>query len=246
MARGRIISNEITRDKTISELSCDTSRLAFTWLITFADCEGRVHGDPALLRSLLFPRRSDITIESMRDFVWEWFLAGLIIWYQDENDMWIYFPNFDRHQSGLRKDREAPSNIPSPPAINEDELRSYSGFSPEPIPVKLKEIIRKEVKGKYSAPQIDQIIMQVSGMPTLPSGELERKEQIYKLIDEFGESETIKALESAYSKWITTKTKNGHHYKRTNFGWVDWAQELLAGGDLPTGERESNHGYTAA
>src|SRR3972149_12340481 len=72
MAKGRIIISEITRDKKINELSSDTSRLAFTWLITFADSEGRTYGDPALVRSMLFPRRDDLSTEQMQVLIQEW------------------------------------------------------------------------------------------------------------------------------------------------------------------------------
>jgi len=117
MARGRLISNEITRDKKVNDLSDDTCRLAFTWLISFADKEGRTHGDPALVRSQLFPRRSDVTIEQMETYIKELHDAGLIIWYQAEGDWWITFPKFSDHQPGLRKDRESVSMIPPPPGV---------------------------------------------------------------------------------------------------------------------------------
>jgi hypothetical protein len=112
MARGRFITNGITSDKKINDLSDDTSRLAFTWLITFADCEGRTHGDPAMVRSLLFPRRSDVTNERMEAYIAEWQAAGLVRVYASNGDMWIDFPNFNKHQTGLRKDHEAASTIP--------------------------------------------------------------------------------------------------------------------------------------
>jgi len=64
-----MITNAICADKRINQLCDDTSRLAFTWLITFADCEGRTYGDPAMVRSMLFPRRDDVTIARMR---WIW------------------------------------------------------------------------------------------------------------------------------------------------------------------------------
>jgi hypothetical protein len=119
MARGRFITNEITKDKRINDLSNDKSRLAFTWLITFADSEGRTHGDPALVRSMLFPRRTDVTVEQIEACIREWADAGLIVWYEAEGDQWIYFPNFEKHQVGLRKDREPASAIPAPPEIPE-------------------------------------------------------------------------------------------------------------------------------
>jgi hypothetical protein len=114
MSRGRFISNQIVEDAKINQMSCDTSRLAFTWLITFADCEGRVSGDPTNLRNKLFPRRDDITINQIEGYIKEWATIGLIQWYQANGDQWISFTNFDKHQLGLRKDREAPSNIPAP------------------------------------------------------------------------------------------------------------------------------------
>jgi hypothetical protein len=49
MARGRMINNAIAGDIKIHALSDDSSRLAFTWLITFADRKGRTLGDPQML-----------------------------------------------------------------------------------------------------------------------------------------------------------------------------------------------------
>lgn len=147
MARGRFISNEITKDKKINDLSDDTSRLAFTWLVTFADCEGRVDGDPAVLRSLLFPRRSDVTVQEMAAYIQEWAKAGLIAWYQSNGDWWIWLPNFERHQVGLRKDREAASRIPAPP--DAVDLRTSSGVTPDKLPVNRIEV--KGIKDKDAA-----------------------------------------------------------------------------------------------
>lgn len=131
MARGRIISNRICADKKVNTLVDDTSRLAFTWLITFADCEGRVDGDPSVVAAKLFPRRRDITPEMMEGYIAEWAELGLIQWYESDGDMWIQFPNFVAHQPGLRKDKEAPSCIPPPKDGVKTELRrSKDGVTP--------------------------------------------------------------------------------------------------------------------
>jgi hypothetical protein len=160
-----MITNEIARDKRINDLSDDTSRLAFTWLITFADSEGRTYGDPALVRSMLFPRRTDITFERMAGIIQEWHRLGLVVWYEAQGDRFIYFPSFEKHQVGLRKDREAPSTIPAPPAVTQEEIpqssapvvvsapepvRSNDGVEPEKIGL-IKEKLIKE-KGAKSAP----------------------------------------------------------------------------------------------
>lgn len=160
MANGRMITNLICRDKRVNQLSSDTGRLAFTWLITFADREGRVPGDPAVVRSMVFPRRQDVTIEQMEEIIREWSEFGLAVWYEAQGDKWIWFPKFDENQKGLRKDREAPSKIPPPTGQTPDQIRDtpddirqLSGQTPDQIPVKLREenVNRKEEKGNPQA-----------------------------------------------------------------------------------------------
>ena len=115
MARGRFISNDVIADKEIHNLSSDTSRLAYIFLITLADCEGRVVGDPVYLASLLFPRRREVTPEMITGFIIEWIKAGFIIWYFNEDgEKAIQLVNWEKHQKGLRKDREAPSEFDDP------------------------------------------------------------------------------------------------------------------------------------
>ena len=142
MAKGRMINNTVVFDAKIHRLSCDTSRLAFTWLITFADVEGRTYGEPAIVRSLVFPRRSDVTIENIGAYIAEWEREKLITFYESNGDTWIQFNNFDKNQIGLRKDREAPSSIPAPP------VRNKSGASPEQLQVNRTEKKRKEEEEK--------------------------------------------------------------------------------------------------
>jgi len=143
MARGRFISKAITTDRAVNNLSSDTCRLAFTWLITIADCEGRAVGEPELLKAALFPRRSDITPEQIEVFISEWMAAKFIIWYYGEDgDRYIQFVNFEKHQSGLRKDREASSEIEAP-----DNCRTIDGLTPEEIGLRLSKD-KEEGKGK--------------------------------------------------------------------------------------------------
>ncbi len=150
MARGRFISNGIISDKKINELSDDTSRLAFTWLITTADAEGRTHGDPAMVRSILFPRRADVTVERMEAYIAEWAASGLIRWYESNDDLWIDFPNFEKHQTGLRKEREPASQIPqhidgTDHKVVSEVIRQSSGNLPAQIKISKENAkLRKE------------------------------------------------------------------------------------------------------
>lgn len=119
-----MINNKIGLNKALHQLSNDTSRLAFTWTIPHCDRDGRVHGDPSLLKKMVFPRRDDITNKQMERFIIEWAEARLIYWYESNGDRWIQFPKFRENQIGLRYEREAPSSIP-PPEKGKDLLRKY-------------------------------------------------------------------------------------------------------------------------
>lgn len=133
MARGRMITNQICRDKKVYSLSDDTCRLLFTWLITFADREGRVHGDPALVRSMVFPR-SEIAVGRVEVYLQELQTSGLILRYEHAGDRFIWFPKFDKNQPGMRKDREPVSELPGPsPEDVEEYHQKFTGKLPEDI-----------------------------------------------------------------------------------------------------------------
>lgn len=225
MAQGRMIVNAITADRRINSLSDDTSKLAFTWLITFADCEGRTYGDPAVVRSMLFPRRQDVTIERMEDYIREWALLGLIVWYESDGDTWISFPKFEKNQPGLRKDREAPSRIPVPPELTEDQLRSLSGATPEQLPVKLKEVKVKEVKDATSplTPITDEMIYRgVTNHPSVPGGaDAGNLLEIIHKIKLANDNDPNKTLEYLRPFWKAFKKR---YPGSTNAFWLtDWA-----------------------
>lgn len=151
MARGRFISKEISIDKKVNSLSTPWSMLAFTWLVTHADAYGRTYGDPAIVKSLVFPRQQDITVEMMADFIQEWSETGLVILYEVEDETYIEFPNFGKHQVGLRPDKEGRTNIPQNPNLvrsNSDKVPEQIGLSR--IEVK-EEVEENEIKDSSAA-----------------------------------------------------------------------------------------------
>jgi hypothetical protein len=125
MAKGRFVSKQITIDKKVNDLADPWSMLGFTWLISHADREGRTNGDPAVVKSMIFPRQNgNVSIEYMEEMIISWQNSGLIIYYEDENDRYIQFTGFEKHQTGLRKDREPESMIPE---FNPDNCRIVDG-----------------------------------------------------------------------------------------------------------------------
>ena len=82
-------------------------------------------------------------------------------------------------------------------------------------------------------PDVTTIVADATGMVAIPPSEKERIEQIYSLAEAYGVEAVTRELSSAFKLWLSQKRKDGRGtYKRTNFGWVDWAQEKLSGGDI--------------
>lgn len=127
-----MLLKKISTSKPVNDLSDDTSRMLFSWTISHLDVEGRIHGDPCVLRSTVAPRLAHITDEVMERCIAEWVAEGLVIWYEAKGDRWLQFLGFADNQPGLRSGREAPSFIPAP---TPELLRSNSGPTPEQLRV---------------------------------------------------------------------------------------------------------------
>ena len=134
MARGRMISKAISLDEKVNNLSDDTARLLFTWLIPHLDCEGRLHGDAVTIKSIVFPRRN-ISPKRIEKYLNEFEKNGLIIRFAVNGNTYLFAPQFNKHQVGLQKSREAQSQIPPPP---QELLQSSSSKSLPKTKVKIK------------------------------------------------------------------------------------------------------------
>lgn len=144
MARGRMISKIISLDEKVNALSNDSVRLLFTWLIPHLDCEGRMYGDPQTVKSIVFPQRS-MDVRTMQRYLDELVESRLIQRYVNGGTTYICFPNFKKHQVGLNKSKELPSQIPAPEAVN---LRNFSGKSSPQVEAKEETKVKEEVKDK--------------------------------------------------------------------------------------------------
>jgi len=155
MARGRFVSKAISLDEKVDALSSDTIRLLFTWLITHLDCEGRMYGDAQTVKSIVFPRRS-MKAQTIEKYLVELEHQGLILRYSAPgghpssapNKVYLCFPNFEKHQPGLNKDREAQSQIPPP---TPELLQSNVGVTPSEV--KVKDQTKDKVKVKEETKQ---------------------------------------------------------------------------------------------
>lgn len=148
MARGRMLSKDISLDEKVAALSDDTARLLFTWLIPHLDVEGRMYGDARLFLSIVAPRRN-ISLRKVEKYLTELENFGLILRYTLNGNTYLLAPNFEKHQTGLRKEKEAQSRIPPIPP---DLLRTKDGVTPDKLFYKRRS---RSIEEKYKEKNMD-------------------------------------------------------------------------------------------
>ena len=220
MPRGRMLDKEaMSQSRKLSELSNDTGRLIYTWLLAHLDSEGRFSADPAVIKGNVFPRIKGMTLGKIEKSLTEMSNIGLIILYQVDGDKYLQYIKFREYQN-LDKNREAPSKIPEPTKKN-----IYSGTNPinsdlvPPSEVKLSEVKLSEEYAEFV---------------------LLTPEEHQKLIDNFGKSATKRMIEILDNY----KGSSGKKYKsdyRAILNWVVKRYEEESGkkfGDKKSYERK--------
>ena len=204
MARGRFISNKITTDRKVHELSSDTCRLAYTWAITLADRDGRIIGEPEMLLAQLFPRRVDITVKNIQAFIDEWIKANFIFIYLNyDGDKVIQFKNFEKNQLGLRKNKEPESIFDEP-----DKLRIIAGTFTEEVPSNRIEenINRIEENAIIDFDSIQKTIEKLTGYPPNGGKAVEAINEILSM------GATIEDIKAGY-QWLIDNGKTVQYYQ---------------------------------
>ncbi len=139
MARGRMLNNSICASFKLHQLPDDTCRLMATWIISFLDKNGVFYADPAMVKSMIFPRRADLTIEQVEFYLEQLQSTGLIQLFEAEGQRWQYWPGFTDNQTNLRPERERTDFPPPPDTLHEpamdgnepDDNRNDTGTLPE-------------------------------------------------------------------------------------------------------------------
>ena len=202
MARGRMISKVISLDEKVNALSDDTARLLFTWLIPHLDCEGRMYGDALTVKSIVFPRRS-ISAQKVEKYLKELENFSLIARYFVNGNEFLAMQNFDKHQTGLRKSQESPSQIPP---FTTESKRSNNGLAPTQVKdkVKVQEEVKEEVEGSSSSSSLnkDDAIQAYADAFGDPSEDMEK--EIDFASTEFSASWVIDAIRETVSHGKTS------------------------------------------
>jgi hypothetical protein len=142
MARIRTIKPGHVNDKKLSEISLQAHLF---WVLSwcFSDDEGVMENDPLLLRSQLFPRRTDIKVDDVQKWINQLIDARFVIPFEYEGDSFLLHRTFKNHQ---KIDRPQPSKIPF-----ETIRRILDECSTNVQPCIVKESIVKDSKGEGTA-----------------------------------------------------------------------------------------------
>lgn len=111
--RIRSLKPEIFRDEKVQRLPIQ-ARLLYIGLITHADDEGRLDGEPTAIRSLVFPH-DDLPTKTILRWLEAVTDKGLIYRYEADGFKWIELRGWSKHQ---KVDRPTPSRIPSYDSMN--------------------------------------------------------------------------------------------------------------------------------
>jgi len=114
-----MIDKRISKSDKLAALSMDRSRVIYFMLYPHVDCEGRYSADPRDIKEDCCPRLP-YTVSQIADSLIDLHNVGLIHLYAIDNKAYLEVDRFEDFQPGLRKEREATSEIPP-----------YSGVSPE-------------------------------------------------------------------------------------------------------------------
>jgi len=108
----RMLHAKISISLQVSKLSNDSARLLHSWMITHADDEGRLRGEPEYIKATVVPLLKSFTTTKISKYLAEMDELSLIHWWDTGTDKIIEFPTWDKHQS-FKSDRFKTSDLPS-------------------------------------------------------------------------------------------------------------------------------------
>jgi hypothetical protein len=147
MPRIRTIKPTHWNDKELANISLQAHLL---WIATwnFSDDKGIFEGDPLLIKSQIFPRRTDIRIEQISLWLDQLVKARFLIPFQFKGEGYYISRTFETHQ---RIDKPQPSSIPS--EFIKNLFQEYSKNDPGMVlPVEESKVKESKVNGKVELP----------------------------------------------------------------------------------------------
>lgn len=177
MAKARMLHRTISISSQVNKLTLP-SRLLFTWMIAYADDDGRLKGEAEYIKAMVVPM-TNWSLKKIDGYVAEMHEAGLVIRWSDRetNECFIEFPNWKRYQQ-IKSDRYKPSDLPSYQDKNGDKkstdvIRDVSTLSPQSNAIKSSPIVNKSEANRMEREFEEELIgiadKNISGTPSLSS-----------------------------------------------------------------------------
>lgn len=109
MARIRTVKPQHWNDKELSKISIQ-AHLLWIGMWNFSDDSGVIENDPLLIKSQIFPRRTDVRTEQVKLWLDQLVKARFILPFIHENESYFVHRTFNTHQ---KIDKPQPSKISS-------------------------------------------------------------------------------------------------------------------------------------
>lgn len=109
MATRRMLHNKISRSMDVNKLDLE-AQLLFTWLISHADDEGRLRGEPEYVKATVVPMKT-WPFEEISNYLLQMKTLGLIYYWEHNDIKIIEFTKWNEHQM-IRSDRFKHSELP--------------------------------------------------------------------------------------------------------------------------------------
>jgi hypothetical protein len=234
MPEGRFVSRTIAHSEQLAAVSLEADYL-FARCIPHLDVEGRLSGNPALVKAIAVPLRKELTEERIAELLAELDAAELVVWYAVGGKQVLAFPGFGRHQK-LTKSREAESRFP---ALTPDAVRMRSGVTPESVrsgsgashpevevevEVEVQENHQHGARASRSAPWMAAIReIHVARYESPPP------KQLVKALRPLVEKHGIEEVAHRYANYVANTA--GEHYNAWKLGstWADWGNGVPRG-----------------
>lgn len=110
MAKARMLHKKISLSMQVNSLSLP-AQLLFTWMITHADDDGKIRGEPEYIKATVVPMKK-WSFGLIKKYIEE-IKNNKLIYFWNKNDEWfIQFIKWNNHQS-IKSDRYKESDLPS-------------------------------------------------------------------------------------------------------------------------------------
>lgn len=110
MGTKRMLHKKISISFQVNKLSLP-AQLLFTWMISHADDDGRLKGEPEHIRAMVVPMKK-WSFSSIKKYLLEMSSVGLIYYWERNSEWFVEFAKWKEHQT-LQKDRYKPSDLPT-------------------------------------------------------------------------------------------------------------------------------------